>query len=950
MRYPLSAITALLFACGCGAAPPSPPERPAEVASPPWVEIVDHQGRAAVVGHASNGAVRYTVPVADPHEVVPTPGGGACLITGEGTRGVNVTCVDEAGKVLWTDAHKSAATVRLFLSGKDIFIFDLGPQLFARIFDVKTGDGVKRAHFPVTATDAARLGDDFVFAGDDVVSRWTAAGELVWRVPIRVFPSTSPAPRRAERRVAVNAAGVILSGASDGSLVALDKDGRPLYQLGVRGPVSRIEAREDGDFVVRAADVATVIGPHGVIRREVASSAEAPQRQGIVDHRTSSDPPSLRISLAYRKERQTVDGKPFDEVESVASLGPNDAWALVGAEQVKKVYHFDGRSWTLRDVAQKYPSEVFVDGEAAEESQFVPYQLARGPKGTLLAIGRREGYKNKRFSVLEYDGTTFRERADWKPLLSTMHAYWGALPEYTVSPGGHEVICGDKKFGCVEAAPGLSPQVLPIDRGEGLPGVESTPTWGVLRRFESGGVIWKARGAAFPEGDMIGVGPRGLFHGTKDREIEPFAAPVQYPESVWATSKSNLWVAESRALARFDGSRWWRIPEVYGSVTGSGPDDVWVYGRDFWHLTPDPSARPDIESATALPPPAASSEPLRIAGVDPSYRIERAAMDVDKGPPLRTAVRVVRGPGGVYWLHEGSRVAEYDGARAKILYAAKDPEPFHCWSAPEPDCEVCMACTARLPAAADCHQCVAPAGPGEGAMIIDGAWQWARGGTTSSPRVDVGPLAAIAAASPGVIWGVALDQETQPGVLVQDEKGSRFLMGLPLAVYTAMDIRAPDDAWIAGGLTRDRTDDEAIQAEGEGTLVHHDGKTFSRSRGTEGALLAVTASGPNEAWSVGLNGGVLHQKAASATAFHLESEDGKRLRVALRAVAVLGPTEVLFAGESGTLLRWDGATLRRIDTTLAGRNTTFSGLIPPTATTAGWLSGPGGLWKIVRAR
>lgn len=955
-------LAGLLFAAGCGASnevsPPlsKPPQE--KKASPPWVEILDRGARSALVLHGADGSAKAPVEVTSPREIVVTPEGRACFVADEGKQPVPVvSCLDAGGKLAWTDVAGRGAQVRLFLAGDVLQIYHLAGSedgsgkaasrgaSVLRTFEVASGEGRQQVRFPGEAGDVARSGEVLVFAERDRVARRTPAGEVVWQVRARLFPTTDPEPRTHGRKVAVSAQGIVLTGASDGSLLAFDRDGKALYQLGVRGAVSRIEARADGDFVVRADGVATVLGPGGEVRREVPEIAEPEERAGVVDRRSREAGAFARTTLRYRAELQRVAGKPLEEIAAVVVLAKDDVFAL-DESAAHRLYHFDGKAWTERaSTVVKFRKEVFVEGVDASESELYATDLARGPRGELLVLGRRMGPAGGRFGVLEYRDGALRERTNLSPALAKIRVDVDSVPVYTVSPKGREVLCGAKMRGCVEAGPGITPRALSLEEGQSMPGIEGNPTWGPLPRLFAGETLWKVRGAVTTEGDVIGFGDRGLLLA-RAGDVRPLASPLSDPRSVWASSSTDVWVSDRDALVRFDGRQWWQIPSAGGEVTGSGPDDVWVHRGTLWHVTPDPRARPDIEVVTGPAPRAAPpSEAMRIAGVDTAYRLERAAMDVDKGPPLRTAVSVVEGPGGVRWLHEGSRVIEHDGAVARVLHEAKKPELFHCWAAPEPDCNLCASCSARRPYVAECYQCAAPSGAGEGAMIVDGEWLWARGGATAPETVRVGPFSAMAAVSPGVVWAVSADQRREPGVLVQDKDGSRFVNGLPPGLYTAMAFRAPDDGWLAGGLGMTRV--RAVPYPGgEGTLVRFDGRAFTRSRAPEGALFAVTATGPNEAWAVGHDGGVLRSKGGTTSAFHVEREDGERLRVVLRAVAG-GAGEVFFAGEGATLLRWDGAALRRVDTKAAGRSA-FSGLIAPSGERPGWVTGPGGMWRLVR--
>jgi hypothetical protein len=630
---------------------------------------------------------------------------------------------------------------------------------------------------PPAASRTKEIEDQVALDGDAVV-RHTPAGEVAWRVRVRLFPSPDPSWRReAGRRVAVGAGGTVLAGASDGSLVGLDADGRALYQLGVRGAVSAVEARSDGGFDVRtSAGLAIVVGPGGAVGQEVPIVA-APGP-----------------TTAYRARRAGMDGKPFHDVRSVVAAAPDDVWALVGGE-------------------------------------------------------RAPGHDRPPGRLFHWNGTRF-ERRD---------------------------------------------------------------------------------------------------------------SPLPAPDAAWGSGRDDVWFAGASGVARFDGARWWRIVEIEGdpegsrgalSVTGSGRGDVWVFGKaGLWHVTPEPHAEPDLEG-TAPPPPPAAAPSLALpvaAAADPSYRLERVVLEVDGGRPLHAALAVAEGPGGVVWLHDGARLVEHDGARTRVLYEAPRPEPWTCWSAPEPDYETAVACVDRKAEPLGCQRCAAPTAAGEGAVLAEDGLHAITSGRASGDRTALPALNAVAASPSGALWAVsARADDGLPHAAILGPRGPRLVAGLPPAAYADVAARADDDVWMAGGLTSGE-DGERAWPEGEGTLVHFDGRAFLRHRGPDGALLSVAATGPGEAWAVGLDGGVLHAKAGAATAFHLEREGGGRLRGILRAVAARGPDEVWMVGDGSTVLRWDGTALRRVDASAAGSGAALSSVLAPGAK-PGWVVGPSGIWRIVPAK
>jgi photosystem II stability/assembly factor-like uncharacterized protein len=94
---------------------------------------------------------------------------------------------------------------------------------------------------------------------------------------------------------------------------------------------------------------------------------------------------------------------------------------------------------------------------------------------------------------------------------------------------------------------------------------------------------------------------------------------------------------------------------------------------------------------------------------------------------------------------------------------------------------------------------------------------------------------------------------------------------------------------------------------------------------------------------VGAAGSVVHASAAGITAYRVAGAP------VLRAVAAAAPDDVWIAGSGGTLLRFDGRALRRIDTAVAGRDAAFTAILPP-GEDPGWLVGPAGIFRVVAAR
>ncbi|MDI3283844.1 hypothetical protein [Polyangium sp. 15x6] len=949
------ALVPLLLASACSAAPPPPP--PAHVPAPsasakasaaapapaprlPWIELSGTDAKTVLTGYDPDGDELYEAPIGWALAVLGALDGGAYAVVMEQAPKNPYTPVvlriDARGQETWrTSLQKGGFTWRLFRAGPAgkalaspngggdrLFVFEFSgpnPQGKRPLHVLDAGDGKLLRDVSLGFSDIdARAGVMAVSDGSHV-SRLGPDGEPIWSVHVGRFPSLDPTLPEGSRKVAVGTDGTVLTGTSDGSLVALEADGKPLYQLGVRGSVSRIEARAGGSFRVHTDDGAVLVD-----RGAVRETAESRPVEGVrvvekrKNKRNEEDPTPPPVpwkpTIAYRAQREGLSTeKPFEHVQSVVAAAPNDVWVLgkrerAPGEDADRLFHYDGRTWSDLGVpSMSFPKEVFAEGAPARASRFVPLNLSRNPTGALLVLGVRVGGA-VRPCVLERAGAAYRERRELRATFSKIEIEYGTKLTHTVSAGGREALCSSDPAVCVEFGSGVKPRIVPDGEGLEIP-------------------------------DVLG-----------DHE-----SPVP-SRSTWASGRDDVWVTGIEGdVARFDGQRWWRILGIERmsglSVTGSGRGDVWLYGEaGLWHVTPEPRAEADLEGTTSPPPPAASpSVALPVAGADPSYRLERVVLDVDGQKPLRAALHVAEGPGGVVWLHDGARVIEYDGARTRVLYQAPKPEPFFCWYAPEPDCNLCAQCTERKPKALGCQRCVAPTAAGEGALLTPEGWLPVRGGRASPEPAPLADLAAVTVAPSGAIWAVSAADDDGPHAVIQGPRGVRLVAGLPPAAYADVAVRADDDAWFAGGLTGTRMSDGRVLPEGEGTLVRFDGRTFTRHRAPDGALLSVAAAGPGEAWAVGLAGAVLHAKGNTVEAFHLERDGGARHPVLLRSVAATKPNDVWIAGDGATLLRWDGKALRRVDTSAAGKEAALSSMIAPGAK-PGWVVGPGGIFRIVPAR
>jgi len=988
-------VPLLLALCACGASPepirstssPSPSSSATIADKPlPSLELAGTQRATELVARDAKGKEIYRVNLGPVFAAALAPDGGAYAVVEEPTKVSpgraepmrGVVRLDSAGEESWKISLGGGGwDFRLFPTAERVVVVDLYSKAYREhkrlhVLDAETGKSLKARAMDADVSDVAGRGEVVVVADETRVSRLGPDGEPAWGLDLRLFPSIDPASwRSADRKLAVGFDGTILAGASDGSIVAIDVDGHPRYQLGVRGAISGIDARPDGSFVVSTREgFSTVIGAGGVVSGESAGPpAPRPFEPGIVvDKRGKKDESgaaratSTRRTAAYRVRREGPKGKPFRSVLSVLAVARDDVWVLGRAgvpefgEGEIGLYHYDGASFTdLGTPSARYPKEVYAEGKPAAAGLFLPTSVARGPKGQVFVVGERVSQYGSRPSILERKGDGFHERRELLAAFSKLPVTDEGSTTYAASAKGREVLCVGKPPRCVEFGAGKAPEPVASHAGERVPDApEERQKYD--RTFEvpvffAGDTLFRAGGWGLGDSDAWVIAPGGVEHWN-GKALEPFDAPLSFPGAIWASARDDVWITgRDGEVVHFDGERSAGVPGAAGwslSVTGSGRDDVWIFGSGgLFHVTPEADTKPDFEAATASAPPASPpSRALVVAGVDPSYRLERVELPIDGDKPFRMAIGLSTGPGGVIWMHDGARVVEHDGSRTRVLYRAPAPEPFVCWSAPEPDCEVCVGCTERQPRLLDCQRCVAPTGAGEGAMLTIEGWMQVHGGAATRGPTALSALLAIGATPSGSIWSVSAEKGDVGRAMMTGPSGSRLVTGLPPAAYADISARADDDLWLAGGLT---TAEDEVRPEGEGTLVHFDGKTFGRHRGPDGALLSVAASGPGEAWAVGLAGGVVHVKNGASAAMHLEREDGERWPVVLRGVAAAGPSEAWMVGDDATLLRWDGKALRRVDAGALGKTASLSAVIAPSAT-PGWVVGPGGIFRLVSAR
>ncbi|MFO0590365.1 MAG: hypothetical protein U0441_22675 [Polyangiaceae bacterium] len=789
-----------------------------------------------------------------------------------------------------------------------------------------------------------------------------------FRLPLRRFPGAREA---AGQKLAIGPSGVVLVGANDGSLIAVDISGTPLFELGVRGAVREIMVRAEGGFTVKTVAGDVIVDP----------ALPAPLE------------PPLPTVAPIRYLAQPPPGGRSPEIV----VSAKEAWTLETREDGRQAVHrFDGETWTrVRMDALDLKVDPRMGGN---KTDFIGVMLRRGPKGQILLLGARRDWDagggraidQTSLRVFEWTGSAFQERKDLMPAYerTVSNIYLSDSREpmtYAAGAGGREIVCLDvhclarglpSSFRLEGAAPPVRTKApgwvyFPWEDADNSHGLRGTAFAGdALFRFDFSGVtrngtklidgvtvfedlsngkyplspdpygpvrdydgsdttveglvrgIWARR----PDDVWISVGQRywesALFRWN-GKELVSVPRPIPWVDSIWGSGPEDVWVTGD-SVAHYDGHEFHRIPGLDpGRIVGGVSGDVWIAG---WHIVPAPPPLPDVSGTPAPTPPIAPpSAALSVSDAGPRLGVERVELKVPGEAPMTAALGVEEGPGGVVWLHDRFRLVETDGTGVRALHRAKGDMLL------------------------DCQRCAAPRGAGEGLFLSQG-----RGRKTGLREIRKGAITdvywspdvlAVATAPNGDVWAVsAAEDHGVARAFVRTASGLRNVSGLPIAAYSNLAVRANDDVWLSGGMVAFH-DGTRTQPAGEGILVHYDGHGFTRHRGPEGALLSVVAVGPAEAWAVGLSGGIVHVKGGVAKAYHLE-RDSESQRVALRAVAATGPDDVWIAGDGSTLLHWDGKAFMRMDVAGVGADAALTAVVPPRDKAPGWLAGPRGIWRL----
>lgn len=774
-------------------------------------------------------------------------------------------------------------------------------------------------------------GGELVVTSGGTLTRLGAGGRVRWEARVSAERLAAPV---------VLADGTLLVAGDDGALHAVSADGALLWHEPLsRGPIDKPVVK-DGQPRLE--------GPN----REQPISLTAPHPAE----------PVVEPTGAYRAQRVLLDGAIVGEVQSIVALAPDDVWILAGRPRHEpraanpRLLRWDGRA-----LAVVPPPKIALRRERFDAAappavgELGLRALARGPGGALVVVATRDDWSKsaenltdapaaRALVLLERDGSGFRERRDLFATFAKMPSGWGSTHgdlRLTTGPRGQLVLC----------AGGTCAHV-----GDGAPRLEDVSNGGPLTPAFLGDTLWYGtaerilRGAAIahektPTADLppvvalAGSGPEDLWalaHDTSypsvlirfdGRTWVDSRAPLPKLDTLLAQGPGDVWAQGPSGVLHLAGQQWTRLPAIAGQRYSSeadawplalaGRDDVWVGRPDgLWHVTRDPGAGPDLPGSPAPVPEASAGRSPAVAAApsDGRYRLTRVTIPVAGEEPLRWALGVAAAPDGTAWLWDDHRVIELDGSTARRLFRAPPHQPL------------------------SAHHAVAPAGRGEGFFLAAGLHRVSAGRASREAPPFPDP-SALGQGPSGLLWAVTDDDDDDgaPRALVRAGGSTRLVRGLLPAAYAGVAVRAADDVWLAGGLMATASATHRWPA-GEGLLVHFDGRAFTRRRAPDGALLAVAAAGPSEAWAVGVGGSLIHARAEGTEAVHVEPA------VLLRGVAAAAG-QVFAVGDEGTVLHHDGQALRRVDAPEAGRDGAFTCVVAP-GTQAGWVVGPAGIYRL----
>ncbi len=311
--------------------------------------------------------------------------------------------------------------------------------------------------------------------------------------------------------------------------------------------------------------------------------------------------------------------------------------------------------------------------------------------------------------------------------------------------------------------------------------------------------VWTIASSGSPPGSS-------MFHwnGTAWSEVTDPAFAAHAPDSIWGSSRTDIWVTGQGGPLHYDGSRWRARSDVAAGgndsvVSGSGPHDVWITpGFEDGVITGSPV---HWDGSHAMSTPWVTSEPnLHVGAV--------LAVAPDDA-----------------WLRTGGTLQHWDGATWSVVDGHSEIAQVSVYSASE---------------------LFANAGAG-GIWLLDGANvdRWNGSAWSASPAPASG-FVAIASSGPDDVWLVG-------GLgTVSHWDGHAWTAVLPRSILPS----TPDsfaDAWTDGttiraiGTTRDG-------ATTTSALYRFDGTSWTVEDVGASDPTLVSGSGPNDVWAAAADG------------------------------------------------------------------------------------------------
>jgi hypothetical protein len=717
-------------------------------------------------------------------------------------------------------------------------------------------------------------------------------------------------PRRFEVSIATDERAAVLHWTGQGpvasEVAAIDRDGEMLFAEVLEDGAQALPVIEDG--------VARLCAPNW-------SAPLPPLKRGALV------PPRPSTVVLETKVEQHLD-RPAD---ALAVLGPSDVAVLSG----DRLLRWNGKTWQERSIVAPQPPPL-TDPPAVAE-RFVPDRLARGPDGALWISGSRrvrllvsdDGPSmptyvgNMPVLLRERRGTTtaVKEVAD---LLSEQGSSYDHV--HVTSRGDDGAVCW---LGACRKLRGASTSLIAMPHdawsisaltlvegeawslgshlGHGVNGsiVATSIALEPFEEYDRHPRIW---GASARDVWIVDAKVR-RFDGD---EAVAFSVPVTSPRDVWGTARDDVWIAGDDGAAHFDGTRWSRVVGLGAPrlawVEGSGAGDVWMGGPSGLFRVSSPRPR----SITAPTPPDVAREAVRAvrpsALPDPGFT--RVTWRPNGRAPLTTALELATA-GDAMWIRDDEGVVEHRGGATTVL-----------------------ASRAAI-GGSQCRKCLAPRAPGKG--IVLGASAPFELGSGPPRRLDprLASMLAVGMGPRGARIVGGTDERGEPAAWWVDEAAPRW--DVPAGCYVAVAASphptagaadpAAEETWLAGGLRCTIDPGGQRWPTGEGILVHHTPTSVRWFRAPAGPLLDVVATGPGEAWAVGVDGAVVHVRAGEVSRSRVEPP------VRLHAVLVEGDA-VWVGGDDRTLVRLAGERAERVEIAA----------LPPRAAVTSLARHDGALW------